>query len=90
MDKKKGIIIFTKDRPEILPQTLPQLLNIDLPVIVLDDSVNSHTEATVKNIAKNGQNIYYHGKMEQQKIPRKFAEINYNLNSFVKPLGTNG
>lgn len=90
MNKKKGIIIFTKDRPAILSKTLPQLLNIDLPVIVLDDSINSHTEVIAKNIAKNGKNIYYHGKIEQHTILQKFTEVDIYLNSFVKPLGSDG
>jgi len=46
--KKEGIIIFTKDHPERLQKTLPQLFNIDLPVILLDDSVNSDMKVIVK------------------------------------------
>ena len=56
--KKEGIIIFTKDHPERLQKTLPQLFNIDLPVILLDDSVNSDMKVIVKKF-NDGQNIYY-------------------------------
>lgn len=83
-NRNECIIIFTKDRPVILSKTL---LNIDMPVIVLDDSTNSDSEKVVKNIPKNSKNIHYHGKNEQQMIVQRFASTN-ELNSFVKPLGS--
>ena len=87
--KKEGIIIFTKDHPERLQKTLPQLFNIDLPVILLDDSVNSDTKVIVKKF-NDGQNIYYHGKIEQQRILQKLSSTDFELNSFVRTLGSNG
>jgi len=87
--KKEGIIIFTKDHPERLQKTLPQLFNIDLPVILLDDSVNSDTKVIVKKF-NDRQNIYYHGKIEQQRILQKLSSTDFELNSFVRTLGSNG
>ena len=89
MDRKKGIIIFTKNRPQKLSKTLPQIVNVDLPVVVLDDSEDSKSKEVVKTISKGSENIHYHGKIEQQRILRKFINTNA-LGSFVKPLGSDG
>ena len=89
MDRKKGIIIFTKNRPQKLSKTLPQIVNVDWPVIVLDDSGDLKAKQVVKGISKGSENIHYHGKIEQQRILRKFINTNA-LGSFVKPLGSDG
>jgi len=65
--KKEGIIIFTKDHPERLQKTLPQLFNIDLPVILLDDSVNFDTKVIVKKL------VVFHHQL-------KFTSSRYNFN----------
>jgi len=82
--------MFTKNRPEILSKTLSQLTNIDIPVIVLDDSTNNETKQIVDNIAKKGNNIYYQSKHEQQILLRKITKLGFSLDHFIKPLGTNG
>ena len=82
--------MFTKNRPEIVSKTLPQLTNADLSVIVLDDSTNTETKRIVDNIAKKGNNIYYHGRYEQKELLQKFTKLGSDLETFIKPLGTNG
>lgn len=84
-------MVFTKNRPAILSKTLHQLTNIDIFAIVLDDSTNTETRQIVNNIAKKGNNIYYHGTHEQKELIQKITELGVDLDSFViKPLGTNG
>jgi glycosyltransferase involved in cell wall biosynthesis len=90
MNKQKCITLFTKNRPEILSKTLPQLTNADLSVIVLDDSTNTETKRIVDNIAKKWNNIYYHGRPEQKELLQKFTKLVSDLDYFIKPLGTNG
>lgn len=77
MDRKKGIIIFTKNRPQKLSKTLPQIVNVDLPVIVLDDSGDSKSKQVVKSISKRSENIHYHGKIEQRMILQKLKSHGY-------------
>lgn len=89
MDRKKGIIIFTKNRPQKLSKTLPQIVNVDLPVIVLDDSGDSKSKQVVKSISKRSENIHYHGKIEQWMILQKFENTNA-FGLFIKPLGSDG
>jgi hypothetical protein len=90
MNKNEGIIMFTKNRPEILKKTLPQLTDGDLPIIVLDDSTNTKTRKTVNNWAEKVNNIYYHGRNEQKELLKKFAKLGSDLDYFIKTLGTNG
>jgi len=89
MDRTKGIIIFTKNRPQKLSKTLPQIVNVDLPVIVLDDSGDSKSKQVVKSISKRSENIHYHGKIEQWMILQKLENTNA-FGPFIKPLGSDG
>lgn len=91
---EKGIIVFTKDQPERLSKTLPSVTNIDVPVIVLDDSINPlETKNVVDDFVKKNDGIYYHGIKEQKKLIQKVSKEISNgsdLTYFIKPLGTNG
>ncbi|MBU0577909.1 MAG: hypothetical protein ABIJ40_11430 [Bacteroidota bacterium] len=83
--------MFTKDRPEALSKSLSQVTNVDMPVIVLDDSTNPEaTKLIVNNFAKKENNIYYHGGFEQKKILQKVSNLISDLDYFIKPLGKNG
>ena len=90
MNKEECIIMFTKNRSEILSKTIPQLTNADLSVIVLDDSTNAKTKRIVNDVAKNGNNIYYQGRNEQKELLQKFTKLGSDLDYFIKPLGSNG
>lgn len=82
------MIIFTKDRPSILSKTIQNLLDIEINVIILDDSTSQETKNVVYSICDKASSISYHGKDEQKTI---FQHIkNLYLREFIKPLGTNG
>lgn len=89
MKKEELIIVFTKNRPKKLSKTLPRIVSINLPVIVLDDSTNLESKKVVKDISKNSRNVHYHGEIEQRKVLWKFPKKN-ELKSFVSPLGSDG
>ena len=83
-------MVFTKNRHEILSKTLHQLTDVDLPVIVLDDSTNTKTRQIVDNIAKKGNNFCYHGRYTQKGLLQGLIKLGFDLDCFIKPLGTNG
>lgn len=87
MEKKEGIILFTKNRPKTLPTILNQLNNVGCPIVVLDDSLLTETKNIVAN-TPGTTNIYYHGTQEQSKILRNIKSAGLNVDFFTRPLGT--
>lgn len=81
------IVLITKDRPTILSKTIQQLLDTDIKLILLDDSVTQDTKKLFTNYYKMN-NVFYHGRDEQNQIFQKLR--NLRINSFVKPLGLAG
>ena len=84
------IIIFTKDRPDILNKTLQSIKNKNISVIVLDDSYLIENRVNNKNKIKKYSNVIYHGKDEQQKLLKKTSIEKELLEKFTHKLGSKG
>ncbi len=80
-ETSRCIIIFTEGR-KTLTQSLNSLNNVDIDIIVIDDSVNPVKDANSDYYMKN--NVFYHCRNEQKLI---LNNINSNLGRFVSPLG---
>ena len=63
-----AIIIFTKDRPNILFKTLNSIKNVSVPVIVLDDSYLIRNRDINKRQIKKYSFVNYHGREEQRNV----------------------
>jgi hypothetical protein len=83
------IIIFTKDRPSILANTInhiPKTQNI----IVLDDSwLKANRNKNRKSLSRWG-NVEYHGRQEQRETIRNWPVKPTKIQHFVRNLGVKG
>lgn len=83
------IILFTKDRPQMLSQTVKGLLDVGMDVIVLDDSTSTETKAAVRKQCR-ADNLCYHSKDKQAIFLESLKGFIVNVDGFVKPLGNGG
>ncbi len=85
--EKKCIIIFTKDRPSTLLESLRHLRNIKIDIIILDDSVYRQIKMYVNSHYKIN-NIFFHDKHKQRVILQNLRDL--NIDAFVKHLSVKG
>lgn len=88
-EKNQCIIVFTKNRPNIVLDTLHQLHKADIPIILIDDSTTKQTKSII-NKKFSSKELYYHGRIEQDKFIKNLKKKNLKVNDFVRPLGQNG
>lgn len=83
-NKRHVIIIFSKDRPDRLKKTLPNLRTTPYDVYLIDDSASLENQITIRRFC-NEFCIKYHGTIEQEKV---IKQLNANLlKKFVGRLG---
>ena len=88
MDTLPSIIIFTKDRPNTLIETLDGIKTEDFPIIVLDDSHLIKNQLINKERLKKYPNVTDHGGREQKNLFEKTGIDKNLLQRFVNQLGT--
>jgi hypothetical protein len=79
------ILLTTKDRPAVLKRTLENLKNINIQLMIIDDSTSSETYKMIVNEYKDS-NIIYHGRIKQSEYLKKFKNLEHD--GFIRPLGT--
>lgn len=83
-DEQQVILVFSKDRPDRLQRTLPNLRTTTYTVYLIDDSVSSKNQTTIRRLCTEF-GIEYHGIIEQEKV---IEQLNPNvLKKFVRHLG---
>ena len=90
MNPASAIIIFTKDRANILIKTLDNIRGTNIPIIILDDSYFIKNRVDNKNIVKRYNGVTYHGKNEQLEFFKKAGIDQSLLARFVNRLGVKG
>lgn len=83
------IILFIKDRPQLLSQTVKDLLDVGMDIIALDDSRSAETKAAVRKQCR-ADNLCYHSKDKQAIFLESLKRFIVNVDGFVKPLGKGG
>ena len=87
ISSKNAIIVFTKDRPEVLSKTLLSLKRVGCHVIVLDDSSRVRNREVNRKGIRNSQFIIYHGRAEQKDLIDILCVKNSVLSPFINKLG---
>lgn len=86
-DERHVILVFSKDRPDRLQRTLPNLGATPYNVCLIDDSASSENQVTIRRLC-NQYHIIYHGIIEQEKM---IEQLNPDLRKkFVCNLGQKG
>jgi hypothetical protein len=90
MKPASAIIIFTKDRPNVLTKTLDNIRGENIPIIILDDSYFIKNRIDNKNVAKRYACVMYHGKDQQLEFFGKEGIDRSLLAKFANRLGAKG
>lgn len=78
------LIVFSKDRPDRLLQTLSYLNGLSYPIYLIDDSMESINREVICKLC-NDLNIKYHGQYEQKEIINSIGSM--SITDFTGVLG---
>jgi len=80
------IILFTKDRPQMLSKTVKGLLDVGMDVIVLDDSRSAETKTAVRKQCR-ADNFFYHSQDKQAIFLESLKRFIVNVDGFMRSAG---